>query len=57
MKGVRRPSEVQGHETDREIEGLLLQVCSESKGFKHLDVFEGFRKECVQGYSIKDQEG
>jgi hypothetical protein len=56
VQGVRRPSEVQCCEPEREIEGVLLQVCTESKGFKHLDLFEGCRKECVQGSSIKAQE-
>jgi hypothetical protein len=33
VQGVRRPSEVQGCEPEREIEGLLLQVCAESSDF------------------------
>jgi hypothetical protein len=42
--------------TERSIEGLLLQVCAESRGLNHLEVFENCRKECVQRTSLRLKE-
>jgi hypothetical protein len=40
-------------ESERSIEGLLLQVCAGSKEFKHLKCLKICRKECVQGPSLR----
>jgi hypothetical protein len=54
MQGVHRLSEVQGCEPEQRVEGLLLQVCAESKGFNTWRLLNVCRKECVQG-SLKIQ--
>jgi hypothetical protein len=46
----------QGCEPERSIERLLLQVCAESKDFKHLEVFEGCHKGCEQKGFPEDAE-
>ena len=40
-------------ESERSIEGLLLQVCVGSKEFKHLKCLKICRKGCVQGPSLR----
>jgi hypothetical protein len=55
MQGVRRLSEAksQSCESEQGIKRLLLQLCAESKEFKHLEVSEGCRKECVQEFCLR----
>jgi hypothetical protein len=54
VQGVRKLRKVQGCEPERESEGLLLQVCAESKSFNTQTELKGCRKECTQGSSLKD---